>query len=91
MKQTLTALILFIFLVGCSDNRVGTKNNPVNIAGYGSGASVVEVNKCQYVIYQGNNSGDFSMVHAGNCNNPQHITGLPPHTVLVDTTEIKIR
>jgi len=75
MKKILILLLVCFAFVGCVD-RIDVDKGYKKAVGYGSGASVIIVNDCQYVIYQGSNNGDFAMVHAGNCNNPQHQTSL---------------
>ncbi len=77
MKKILLILLVFISLVGCGprisiDDNTQEASNGDKAASYGSGATVIVVNSCQYVLYVGNNSGDVAMVHAGNCNNPIH-------------------
>jgi len=64
-------LIAATCFIGCKGNmyeRVESKN----VIPYSTGVTVMVVNECQYVCYQGHNGGDFAMVHAGNCNNPFH-------------------
>jgi len=62
----LFTFFMLVFLVGCERNKDdhGKKTH--------YGLQVVTINGCQYVLYINSSRGSSSMVHAGNCNNPQH-------------------
>lgn len=67
-QQVIRAIVLsffFIGVVGCKTSVNDKISNP------NMGTSVLIVNGCQYVIYLGY-YGAATMVHAGNCNNPEH-------------------
>lgn len=66
-------IFISILFIGCTNNTgvAGTKEFD-KTPNYGSGGSIVEINGCQYAIFQGRNSGDFAMVHAGDCPNQIH-------------------
>ena len=66
MKKYLS-IILVLFLVGCEGNSKDDNQNEIQF-----GLNVAVVNGCQYVIYVDDRNGAVAMVHAGNCNNPEH-------------------
>ena len=66
--KLLLSLMLAVGLVGCN---IGG-DNPSDQVFYGTKGQIIKIRNCEYAIYVGNNSGDFAMVHAEDCQNPIH-------------------
>lgn len=68
MKKILS-LLAIVTIVGCGSryDRAEKDDNGKQVV---LGINVITVNKCQYVLWRKISSA--TMVHAGNCNNPEH-------------------
>lgn len=69
MKK-LILLIFIISVVGCTGDRWKRPEDDDNGKTVMMGINVIVVNGCQYVLWRKMKSS--AMVHAGNCNNPEH-------------------
>lgn len=79
MKKVILILIVIGALISCNDNQnsVGKPYKDRKYVEYNSGLMILAIDSCEYVVYQGPNSGDCAMVHSGNCHNPKHQKAAP--------------
>lgn len=75
-RYKLLLLIAGLIIIGCTNNsgrgEAPLHNSKTGLLHYGDGGTLMKIRGCDYALYLGNNSGDFAMVHAGDCNNPIH-------------------
>lgn len=63
--------LLILLLAGCNDIAPPVTSPNDNYSDIDYGLQVRDINNCQYIIGKSYNGG-LAIVHAGNCNNPEH-------------------